>query len=122
MKKEEVTKQVRTRYANVAKQSSSCGCSGKTASPQSSFCCGTPNTATAKDISKNIGYTDTDVNSVPEGANLGLGCGNPGSLSNCSNNRAPSCFRAVSNCRSKAAKSLTPSAASWLKHSKVWGK
>jgi arsenite methyltransferase len=77
MKKEEVTKQVRTRYANVAKQSSSCCCSGKSASPQSSLCCGTSNTATAKDISKNIGYTDTDVNSVPDGANLGLGCGNP---------------------------------------------
>jgi arsenite methyltransferase len=77
MKKEEVTKQVRTRYANVAKQSSSSCCSGKTASPQSSFCCGTPNTSTAKDISKNIGYTEADVNSVPEGANMGLGCGNP---------------------------------------------
>jgi len=76
MKKEEVTRQVRTRYANVAKQST-CGCSGKTALPQSSLCCGTPNTATAGDISKNIGYTDADVNSVPEGANLGLGCGNP---------------------------------------------
>ena len=33
--------------------------------------------ATAQDISKTIGYTDTDVDSVPEGANLGLGCGNP---------------------------------------------
>ena len=76
MKKEEVTRQVRTRYANVAKQST-CGCSGKTAAPQSSPCCGTPNTATAGDISKNIGYTDADVNSVPDGANLGLGCGNP---------------------------------------------
>jgi arsenite methyltransferase len=76
MKKEEVTRQVRTRYANVAKQST-CGCSGKTALPQSSLCCGTPNTVTAGDISKNIGYTDADVNSVPEGANLGLGCGNP---------------------------------------------
>ena len=76
MKKEEVTRQVRTRYANVAKQST-CGCSGKTALPQSSLCCGTPNTATAGDISKNIGYTDADVNSVPDGANLGLGCGNP---------------------------------------------
>ena len=77
MKKEEVTKQVRTRYAKVAKQSGSCCCSGKSASPQSSLCCGAPNTTAAKDISKNLGYSETDVNSVPEGANLGLGCGNP---------------------------------------------
>ncbi|UCC17900.1 MAG: arsenite methyltransferase, partial [Dehalococcoidales bacterium] len=27
--------------------------------------------------SKAIGYTDDEMNSVPEGANLGLGCGNP---------------------------------------------
>jgi SAM-dependent methyltransferase len=28
-------------------------------------------------ISKQVGYTDADINAVPEGANLGLGCGNP---------------------------------------------
>ncbi|HAK59011.1 MAG TPA: arsenite S-adenosylmethyltransferase, partial [Nitrospiraceae bacterium] len=31
----------------------------------------------AKDISKKIGYTDADLKAVPNGANLGLGCGNP---------------------------------------------
>ena len=34
----------------------------------------------AVDISKNIGYTEHELNSVPEGANLGLGCGNPVAL------------------------------------------
>jgi arsenite methyltransferase len=77
MKKEEVTKQVRTRYASVAKQSGAGCCSGASATGKGSSCCGSPNTTAAKDISKSIGYTDTDVNSVPEGANLGLGCGNP---------------------------------------------
>jgi arsenite methyltransferase len=76
MKKEEVTKTVRTRYANVAKQSSSCGCSGDSAA-QPSTCCGPSNTTTSRDLSKAIGYSESDVNSVPEGANLGLGCGNP---------------------------------------------
>ena len=28
-------------------------------------------------ISKTIGYTQTEIESVPEGSNLGLGCGNP---------------------------------------------
>jgi len=30
-----------------------------------------------EDISKKIGYNESDLASVPEGANLGLGCGNP---------------------------------------------
>ncbi|MBN2462532.1 MAG: arsenite methyltransferase [Dehalococcoidia bacterium] len=68
MKKEEVRKVVREGYAQVAKGGSSC------CAPQSSCCC-TPTIAT--DISKKIGYTDEDIHSVPEGANLGLGCGNP---------------------------------------------
>jgi ubiquinone/menaquinone biosynthesis C-methylase UbiE len=68
MKKEEVRKVVREGYAQVAKGGSYC------CAPQST-CCGTTNVAT--NISKRIGYTDEDIQSVPEGANLGLGCGNP---------------------------------------------
>lgn len=42
-------------------------------------CCeGGPSTAEV--ISKAIGYTDEDLKEVPEGANLGLGCGNPTAL------------------------------------------
>jgi ubiquinone/menaquinone biosynthesis C-methylase UbiE len=72
MKKEEIRKSVREGYALVAKGGSSC------CTPQTSSCCGT--TDTARDISKKVGYTDEDVSSVPEGANLGLGCGNPVAL------------------------------------------
>jgi SAM-dependent methyltransferase len=71
MKKEEVRKVVRDGYAQVAKSGSSC------CAPQSP-CCGTANIAT--EISKKIGYTEEDIQSVPEGANLGLGCGNPVAL------------------------------------------
>lgn len=71
MKKEEVRKAVREGYAQVAKGGSSC------CAPQSSCCCA-PSIST--DISKRIGYTDEDIQSVPEGANLGLGCGNPVSM------------------------------------------
>jgi len=71
MKKEEVRKVVRDGYAQVAKGGSSC------CAPQTPCCC-KPNTAT--DISKKIGYADEDIQSVPEGANLGLGCGNPVAL------------------------------------------
>jgi len=68
MNKEETKKIVREGYAKVAKQSSSC------CGPVSS-CCGTVDRA--QDISKKIGYTEEELNSIPEGANLGLGCGNP---------------------------------------------
>ena len=71
MKKEEVRKVVREGYAQVAKSGSSC------CAPQNP-CCGATNAAA--DISKKIGYTDEDIQSVPEGANLGLGCGNPVAL------------------------------------------
>ena len=68
MNKEETKKIVQEGYARVAKQSSSC------CGPVSS-CCGTVDRA--QDISKKIGYTEEELNSIPEGANLGLGCGNP---------------------------------------------
>ena len=80
MEKEDLTKQVRTRYADVAKQNSSCCGSGSQAASKPSLCCGAANINTAKDLSKKVGYTDADVNSVPEGANMGLGCGNPVAL------------------------------------------
>lgn len=71
MKEEEIKKVVRESYGQIAKKGSSC-CS------VSSSCCGEPNIIT--EISKRIGYTDKDLQAVPEGANLGLGCGNPVAL------------------------------------------
>jgi arsenite methyltransferase len=68
MKNDEIRKAVREGYASVAKQSNPC-CA--TASP----CCSGANLA--QNISKAIGYSEEELGSVPEGANLGLGCGNP---------------------------------------------
>ncbi len=68
VKKEEIGKAVRERYGNIAKQGSSC------CGPVKS-CCGS--TDLVQDISKNIGYSQKELDAVPEGANLGLGCGNP---------------------------------------------
>ncbi|MBN1364086.1 MAG: arsenite methyltransferase [Syntrophaceae bacterium] len=63
----DIKKIVKEGYAKVAKQGSSC-CS-------SASCCSSSNNA--RDISKTVGYTDDEMNAVPDGANLGLGCGNP---------------------------------------------
>ena len=59
-------KLVKDNYGKIAKQSGSCCCN--------SSCCGND---TANKISKQVGYSDNDMQSVPSGANLGLGCGNP---------------------------------------------
>jgi len=68
MKEDEIRKVVREGYAEVAKKGNPC-CAP--ANP----CCG--GTGMARNISKSIGYTDEDLGAVPDGANLGLGCGNP---------------------------------------------
>ncbi|MFO8165643.1 MAG: hypothetical protein R6T98_14070 [Desulfatiglandales bacterium] len=41
------------------------------------LCCGTPNGVTAADIALALGYSGVDMTAMPEGANMGLGCGNP---------------------------------------------
>ncbi|MCL6471361.1 MAG: arsenite methyltransferase [Firmicutes bacterium] len=68
---------VREGYGKIAEQGSSC-CG------QGSSCCRSANLRTDADvqktISKKIGYTDEELDRVPAGANLGLGCGNPVAL------------------------------------------
>jgi SAM-dependent methyltransferase len=71
MKKNEIKKVVREGYAKIAGKQNSC------CAPVSS-CCG--GTSLAEDISKKVGYTEAELRAVPEGANLGLGCGNPVAL------------------------------------------
>lgn len=72
MKEEKVKKIVRSRYAKVARtKGTTCG------SVQTASCCSTP---TDEQVSKRIGYNQDELNAVPEGANLGLGCGNPTAL------------------------------------------
>jgi len=71
MRKKEIKKVVREGYAKIAKQDSSC-CGPVTS------CCGS--TDLAQDIGKSIGYTEEELTSVPQGTNLGLGCGNPVAL------------------------------------------
>jgi arsenite methyltransferase len=71
MKETEVKNTVREKYAQVARQGESC-CGPKA--------CGCNSPTSTRDISKSIGYSDEEMAAVPEGANLGLGCGNPVAL------------------------------------------
>jgi len=70
MKEKEIKKLVREGYAKIAKKDSSC-CTHNI--------CNESNSST-ENISKKIGYTAEELETVPEGANLGLGCGNPVAL------------------------------------------
>lgn len=76
MKKEDLIRlNVKQRYAGIVKAGGGCGCS---TSAGSSCCGGTPGGLLAQ--GKKIGYSEAEIASAPEGANLGLGCGNPGAI------------------------------------------
>jgi len=63
MKEEKVRKMVREGYGKIAKsEKNGCGCG-----------CGS-------NISQQVGYSPGELNAVPEGADLNLGCGNPVAL------------------------------------------
>ena len=72
MDSKKIKKTVRHDYAKIAKGNSGCGCGSE------DLCCGQKNTA--RHISSSLGYSDNQMNSVPQAANLGLGCGNPTAL------------------------------------------
>lgn len=72
MEDAEIKSMVRARYAGIATAASAACCAP--AAPAS--CCGPAATPMAEKGRK-IGYTDAELSAVPEGANLGLGCGNP---------------------------------------------
>jgi arsenite methyltransferase len=68
----DIRKEVKKKYGQIAAGSGSCGCSS------SSGCCGTA--PSAEELSASVGYTPAELAAIPEGANLGLGCGNPVAL------------------------------------------
>ena len=88
--KEKIRQVVRERYGKMAKvgtvpsgislAASCCGESDISAGTNpAGSCCGGPE-ITQDQMSAAMGYSKEDLDSVPEGANLGLGCGNPVAL------------------------------------------
>jgi arsenite methyltransferase len=68
----EVTQTVREHYGKVATRGSGCGCAPTCCSPLEQAKARTP-----AEASQMLGYSASDTHAVPEGSNLGLGCGNP---------------------------------------------
>jgi len=68
-----VRQHVRKSYAEVAEASDDGACCG-----EASSCCGVSDDAAINTlISTRLGYSEGDLAKVPEGADMGLGCGNP---------------------------------------------
>jgi SAM-dependent methyltransferase len=65
---------VREHYGRVAAREGGCGCAPTCCSPTEAA---RPDAPTAEALSQALGYTPEQTGAVPEGANLGLGCGNP---------------------------------------------
>lgn len=63
MENDKIKEVVKKSYGKIATQNCGCSCS-----------CG--NNSDNEQIAKSIGYSDEEINAVPE-SNLGLGCGNP---------------------------------------------
>ena len=66
----QIKEMVRARYGGIASASEASCCA-----PVSSPCCGPE--STPQDKARRMGYSEAELSAVPDGANLGLGCGNP---------------------------------------------
>jgi SAM-dependent methyltransferase len=69
---EDVRNAVRAGYGQIAKSGGSCCGPAPT-------CCGSSPVA-SEDLAKHIGYSSEELAALPEGANMGLSCGNPNAL------------------------------------------
>jgi SAM-dependent methyltransferase len=66
--------QVREGYGRIARNQSSSGCAGS--SSKGGGCCG-PVALDPHDLAHAIGYSSNELAASPDGANMGLSCGNP---------------------------------------------
>lgn len=78
---DEIRQNVRESYTEVAEASNTGGCCG-----EQSSCCGVSDDAAINTlVSTRLGYSEGDLESVPEGADMGLGCGNPRAIASIKN-------------------------------------
>ncbi|MCK5110480.1 MAG: arsenite methyltransferase [Arcobacteraceae bacterium] len=67
---EEKKKSIVNNYAKIAVSNDDCGCN--------TSCCG--GSINSNDTSVNLGYSQEQLNSIPDISNMGLGCGNPSAI------------------------------------------
>src|SRR5436190_19371483 len=73
---EDIRAAVRERYGAIARERGhvSCNCRAQHGAPVSSCC---SNSGSTSDSAALLGYSEKDMAVVPEGADLGVGCGTP---------------------------------------------
>jgi ubiquinone/menaquinone biosynthesis C-methylase UbiE len=73
---EQLVKEVKRRYAKIAegRETSCCVPASSSESAKAASCCGG---TTAAEVSGGLGYKTEELESLPEDANMGLGCGAP---------------------------------------------
>ncbi len=71
----EIRKSVRKGYAKIAKGDGKGCCCGDSDANKSDCC--SSNEDASRERGRAIGYSESEMDTVPDGANLGLGCGNP---------------------------------------------
>lgn len=76
---EAVHDSVRRSYAAIASGAANSGCCLPAQPQGASSCCGAE-TPSAEDLARAFGYSEDELNSLPDGSNMGLGCGNPGAI------------------------------------------
>jgi SAM-dependent methyltransferase len=71
MDEAQIKEMVRARYGGIA------AAAGADCCAPANSCCGDIAPGTPADKSRQMGYSEDELTAAPEGANLGLGCGNP---------------------------------------------
>ena len=81
MDEAQIKEMVRARYGSIATGTGSsegtAASDSSCCSPAAVSCCGSAPASRFEDKALRMGYSEAEVSAVPEGANLGLGCGNP---------------------------------------------
>ena len=72
MDETQIKEMVRARYGAIADRAEASCCA-----PSPSSCCSPETTDGSRDEARRMGYSEAELAAVPEGVNLGLGCGNP---------------------------------------------
>lgn len=75
-KENQVHSIVRDRYAEIAKNAPAPSSSGA-CSPASDCCGGGTKDLNVEQVANLLGYTQEELKDIPQGSNMGLGCGNP---------------------------------------------
>lgn len=76
---------VRDGYGQIARSGQWSGVQSAPAATPASACCSGggccgPTTLTADQVARAVGYSDSELTALPDGANMGLSCGNPTAL------------------------------------------